>query len=74
MLYSNECCGMTTMTSTYMLSLSLVTHSAFFILSRASSTDVYDVATRRLGWNGLYLCFCTSVGSRKGPYKYTPTS
>lgn len=38
---------------TYILSFKRVTHSSAFILSRASSSAVNDVATRSVGWNGL---------------------
>ena len=54
--------------TTYILSLSLVTHSSAFIFSLASSRDVKDVATLKVGWNALNLCFCTSIGSLNGPY------
>ena len=42
---------------TYVSSLIRVTHSSAFIFSRASSRAENDVATRRLGWKPLYLCF-----------------
>jgi len=54
--------------------MTLSTHSFRFIASLASSTDVYDVSTLSDGLKGLYLCFLTSSGSRKGPWNRKSSS
>ena len=53
--------------ATYKLSLTLMTHSLAFMASLASSTDVKEVATLRVGCNALKRCFITSSGVLNGP-------